>query len=179
MFKIVAVIGWPFSTSDFTGLKPRIEAVDTVHRKHVEFWRNFAGNIVQVRFLFVCLFVCDWPMDQPDPGSAWSPNLVNGHLTRTWHPVSGAIPDRHSDWPRKPNQCPLLPQEAGDNNCSSTFTVSNGLKQGGILSPILYCVYMDSFLLKLKSRYFSSDIKKIPLCAARRFAFILQPADRF
>ena len=62
MLKIVAVIGWPFSTSDFTGLKPRIEAVDTVHRKHVEFWRNFAGNIVQVR--------CDWPMDQPDPGSA-------------------------------------------------------------------------------------------------------------
>ena len=30
--------------------------------------------------------------------------------------------------------------------------VSNGLKQGGILSPILFTVYMDILFLKLKER---------------------------
>jgi len=33
---------------------------------------------------------------------------------------------------------------------SSTFTVSNGAKQGGILSPILFfCIYIDSLLYSL------------------------------
>ena len=30
---------------------------------------------------------------------------------------------------------------------SSIFNVSNGVKQGGILSPILFCVYIDNILL--------------------------------
>ena len=30
-----------------------------------------------------------------------------------------------------------------DNAISSSFTVSNGVKQGGIMSPIFFNVYMD------------------------------------
>jgi len=30
-----------------------------------------------------------------------------------------------------------------------SFTVSNGIKQGGILSPILFCIYIDSLLYSL------------------------------
>jgi len=37
------------------------------------------------------------------------------------------------------------------NGCySHTFNISNGVKQGGILSPILFCIYMDELLFKLK-----------------------------
>jgi len=32
---------------------------------------------------------------------------------------------------------------------SSPFTVSNGVKQGGILSPIIFCIYIDSLLYSL------------------------------
>ena len=36
-------------------------------------------------------------------------------------------------------------------NCDSfNFHVSNGVKQGGVLSPILFCVYLDELLLRLK-----------------------------
>ena len=34
---------------------------------------------------------------------------------------------------------------------SSSFSVSNGVKQGGIIGPILYCIYIDGLLLKLKN----------------------------
>ena len=33
---------------------------------------------------------------------------------------------------------------------SPTFSVSNGVKQGGVLSPILFCVYMDELLYRLR-----------------------------
>jgi Reverse transcriptase (RNA-dependent DNA polymerase) len=33
---------------------------------------------------------------------------------------------------------------------SSSFRVSNGVIQGGILSPMLFCIYLDVLLLALK-----------------------------
>jgi retron-type reverse transcriptase len=37
------------------------------------------------------------------------------------------------------------------NGCySNPFSTSNGVKQGGILSPILFCIYMKEFLSRLK-----------------------------
>ena len=36
------------------------------------------------------------------------------------------------------------------NTLSESFTVSNGVRQGGVLSPILFTIYMDELLLQLK-----------------------------
>lgn len=33
---------------------------------------------------------------------------------------------------------------------SATFTVKNGVKQGGVISPVMFCLYIDSLLLLLK-----------------------------
>ena len=35
------------------------------------------------------------------------------------------------------------------SSTSMPFTVSNGVRQGGILSPILFCLYMDNLSMKL------------------------------
>eukprot|EP00914_Ancora_sagittata_P012591 GHVO01024206.1.p1 GENE.GHVO01024206.1~~GHVO01024206.1.p1 ORF type:complete len:131 (-),score=10.07 GHVO01024206.1:442-834(-) len=35
--------------------------------------------------------------------------------------------------------------------CSSEFLMKNGVKQGGILSPLLFTMFMDELLSKLKS----------------------------
>ena len=32
---------------------------------------------------------------------------------------------------------------------SQSFAVQNGVKQGGIVSPILFCVYIDGLLMRL------------------------------
>jgi len=37
------------------------------------------------------------------------------------------------------------------SNVSDTFSVSNGVKQGGIFSPVLFCLYMDELLNRLRS----------------------------
>ena len=34
---------------------------------------------------------------------------------------------------------------------SECFSVSNGVKQGGVISPILFCVYMDDLLMRLQN----------------------------
>ena len=42
-----------------------------------------------------------------------------------------------------------------NDECSSTFSVGNGVKQGGVLSPVLFTVYLDGLidqLLKKRSR---------------------------
>ncbi len=36
------------------------------------------------------------------------------------------------------------------NVMSQTFTVCNGVKHGGVLSPILFAVYIDALLGRLK-----------------------------
>ena len=36
------------------------------------------------------------------------------------------------------------------NNISEEFHVSNGVKQGGVLSPILFILYMDELFIRLK-----------------------------
>ena len=47
------------------------------------------------------------------------------------------------------------------NDYSSSFTVSNGVKKGGILSPILFNVYMDDFSVKLNSSNIGGRIEDI------------------
>ena len=32
---------------------------------------------------------------------------------------------------------------------SVSFTATNGVKQGGVISPVLFCVYMDGLLAEL------------------------------
>ena len=39
-----------------------------------------------------------------------------------------------------------------NGNPSSSFLVRNGVKQGGVLSPILFCVYFDDLLVRLAAR---------------------------
>jgi hypothetical protein len=34
--------------------------------------------------------------------------------------------------------------------CSPYFVARNGVKQGGILSPVLFCIYFDGLLLRLR-----------------------------
>ena len=37
-----------------------------------------------------------------------------------------------------------------NNEYSDSFVVSNGVKQGGVLSPILFCIYIANLLMSLK-----------------------------
>ena len=36
-----------------------------------------------------------------------------------------------------------------NGECSSTFSVGNGVKQGGVLSPVLFTVYLGSIIDEL------------------------------
>ena len=38
-----------------------------------------------------------------------------------------------------------------DDHFSNFFSVSNGVKQGGVLSPLLFCIYVDNLLSQLRS----------------------------
>ena len=42
--------------------------------------------------------------------------------------------------------------------CSSPFVVGNGVKQGGVISPVLFCVYIDTLLVALKNSGFGCYI---------------------
>ena len=37
-----------------------------------------------------------------------------------------------------------------NSSISEKFSISNGVRQGGVLSPILFTIYMDELLLELK-----------------------------
>jgi hypothetical protein len=37
-----------------------------------------------------------------------------------------------------------------NNVFSDSFSVENGVRQGGIFSPILFCMYLDGLFLRLK-----------------------------
>ena len=39
-----------------------------------------------------------------------------------------------------------------NGECSSTFTVGNGVKQGGVLSPVLFTVYLDVLIDELRKK---------------------------
>ena len=44
------------------------------------------------------------------------------------------------------------------NTVTSSFLVSNGVKQGGILSPILFNVHMDQLSVKLNASNSDEDV---------------------
>ena len=45
-----------------------------------------------------------------------------------------------------------------NSKVSQAFSISNGVKQGGVISPILYCLYTDDLLLRLKTRVYGCFI---------------------
>ena len=45
-----------------------------------------------------------------------------------------------------------------NNSQSRLFKCSNGIKQGGVLSPILFCIYMDELLGRLKDSHLGCHI---------------------
>ena len=45
-----------------------------------------------------------------------------------------------------------------DNTLSSSFQVGNGVKQGGILSPVLFNIYMDKLSMTLNNTAIGGQI---------------------
>ena len=39
-----------------------------------------------------------------------------------------------------------------NGECSSTFSVDNGVKQGGVLSPVLFTVYLEGLIDELRRK---------------------------
>jgi len=48
---------------------------------------------------------------------------------------------------------------------SAVVTVGNGVKKGGVISPILFCIYIDSLLRALKNSGFGCYIGRVFLGA--------------
>ena len=59
-----------------------------------------------------------------------------------------------------------------NNHKSSTFKVTNGVKQGGVISPVLYCIYIDDLLEILKKSSFGCFIGN-NYCGALGYDLIL------
>ena len=45
-----------------------------------------------------------------------------------------------------------------DGNCTEFITINSGVKQGGILSPLFYNVYVDDLIIKLKHKNWGGTI---------------------
>jgi len=45
--------------------------------------------------------------------------------------------------------------------CSAMFSVKNGVKQGGVISPVLFCIYIDKLLGQLRSSGFGCFIGEV------------------
>ena len=45
--------------------------------------------------------------------------------------------------------------------CSALFLVNNGVKQGGVMSPILFCIYLDGLLNLLAAAQISCFIGRV------------------
>ena len=56
-----------------------------------------------------------------------------------------------------------------NNTISKPFHVCNGVKQGGVISPTLFCVYLDDLLLELKNSKIGCHIG-INYCGALAYA---------
>ena len=54
-------------------------------------------------------------------------------------------------------------QVTWSTSCSESFQCSNGVKQGGVLSPILFCVYIDELLCQLKNAGYGCHIGDVYL----------------
>jgi len=48
---------------------------------------------------------------------------------------------------------------------SHSFKVENGVKQGGIASPVLFCVYLDELLQRLHESSVGCNIGSVFVCA--------------
>jgi len=49
--------------------------------------------------------------------------------------------------------------------CSVKFLVKNGVKQGGVISPVLFCIYIDKLFLELSKSGFGCFIGEVFLGA--------------
>ena len=54
------------------------------------------------------------------------------------------------------------------NNRSETFTISNGVKQGGVISPLLFSLYIDNLFLEHTTLGYADDIALIAPSICRK-----------
>ena len=74
------------------------------------------------------------------------------------------------------------------NSVSDYFTISNGVKQGGVLSPVLFSIYLDQLIAQLRHLgmgcymndsftgvfIYADDITLLALSTARRSVIVLR-----
>jgi len=56
--------------------------------------------------------------------------------------------------------------------CSVKFSVKNGVKQGGVISPVLFYIYIDKLLLELIKSGFGCFIGEVFRTDAKRFYYL-------